>query len=188
MEAQASSHAWHLEFTSKNPQGVSRPLGRPLRVPRSSHRGRQASLADVALHGALTPAAGDVATPVVLAVAPLYHTVCVGVVATSTAHEVAAVTAMGCLVALPGGREWRLVSTSVTPTPVPHSQAARNLPHHGCRRSPPGKASWSLGILNNPLPQGYFSFSPIVLGIYENDRGVLFLGGVFFSFLPLLNT
>ena len=69
------------------------------RVPRS----RVASLADIALHGALTPTAGDVAAPVVLAVAALNHTVCVGVVAASTAHEVTAVAAMRCLVALPGG-------------------------------------------------------------------------------------
>lgn len=53
-----------------------------------------ASLADVALHGALTPAAGDVTAPVVLAVAALDHAVCVRVVAASTAHEVTAVAAM----------------------------------------------------------------------------------------------
>ena len=78
-------------------------LGRPLRVPGSPTGAGQASLADIALHRALTPAAGDVAAPVVLAVAPLDHAVCVGVVAASTAHEVAAVAALGCLVALPGG-------------------------------------------------------------------------------------
>lgn len=64
---------------------------------------RVASLADVALHGALAPAAGDIAAPVVLAVATLDHAVCVRVVAASTAHEVTAVAAMRCLVALPGG-------------------------------------------------------------------------------------
>lgn len=107
MEAPAASSAWHLEVTSKTPRGVSRPLGGPRRAaegPQELPRGRagQASLADVALHRALTPAAGHVAAPVVLAVAPLDHAVRVGVVATSTAHEVAAVTAVGCLVALPG--------------------------------------------------------------------------------------
>lgn len=68
---------------------------------RGSPRGGRGSLADVALHGALAPAAGDVAAPVVFAVAPLDHAVCVGVVTASAAHEVAAVTAMGRLVALP---------------------------------------------------------------------------------------
>lgn len=64
-----------------------------------------ASLAHVALHGALTAAAGHVAAPVVPAVAPLHHTICVGVVATAAAHEVTAVAAMGSLVALPDGEE-----------------------------------------------------------------------------------
>lgn len=72
---------------------------------------RAASLADVALHCAFTPAAGDVAAPVVLAMTPLHHAVRVGVVAAPTAHEVAAVTAVGGFVALPGGRSERLVST-----------------------------------------------------------------------------
>lgn len=53
-----------------------------------------ASLADIALHCALTPAAGDIAAPMVLAVASLHHSVRVGVVAAPTAHEVAAVTAI----------------------------------------------------------------------------------------------
>lgn len=88
--------AWHLEFTSRNLRGVPRPLGGPAGAG-------QASLADVALHRALAPAAGDVAAPVVPAVAPLDHVVCVGVVAAPAAHEVAAVTAVGRLVALPGG-------------------------------------------------------------------------------------
>lgn len=65
--------------------------------------GHAASLADIALHHALTPAAGDIAAPVVLAVTSLHHSVRVGVVAAPTAHEVAAVTAVGGLVALPGG-------------------------------------------------------------------------------------
>lgn len=71
---------------------------------------RAASLADIALHRALTPAAGDVATPVVLAVTALHHAVRVGVVAAPTAHEVAAVTPVGGFVALPGGGSERLVS------------------------------------------------------------------------------
>ena len=66
----------------------------PLAGLHGSPRSRMASLADVALHGALTPAAGDVAAPVVLAVAALDHAVCVRVVAASTAHEVTAVAAM----------------------------------------------------------------------------------------------
>lgn len=61
------------------------------------------SLADVALHRALAAAARDVAAPVILAVAALDHAVRVGVVASAAAHEVTAVTAVGRLVALPGG-------------------------------------------------------------------------------------
>lgn len=76
---------------AEGPRGARAPAGRGV-----------ASLADVALHGALASAAGDIAAPVVLAVAPLYHAVRVGVVAAATAHEVAAVTAVGRLVALPG--------------------------------------------------------------------------------------
>lgn len=98
-KAQASFHTRHLEFRSQSPRGVSGP---PAGL-RGSPRGCVASLADVALHGALTPTAGDVAAPMVLAVAALDHAVCVGVVAASTAHEVAAVAAMRGLVALPGG-------------------------------------------------------------------------------------
>lgn len=90
------------------PRGGTAPLHRG--------RARAASLADVALHGAFTPAAGDVAAPVVLAVTPLHHAVRVGVIAAPTAHEVAAVTAVGGFVALPGGGNERSVSVVTTST------------------------------------------------------------------------
>lgn len=91
----------------------------------SPHGVGRASLADIALHGALALTAGDVAAPMVFAVAPLDHAVRVGVVATSAAHEVTAVTAVGCLVALPAvGRKGtageRMLPTGhpqVPPTP-----------------------------------------------------------------------
>lgn len=99
---------------------ISRPLsGSSEEQHPSTGVGRAASLADIALHRALTPAAGDVAAPVVLAVTSLHHSVRVGVVAAPTAHEVAAVTAVGGLVALPGGGtrgQW-VSSTAGTCTP-----------------------------------------------------------------------
>lgn len=99
--AQAASHAWHLASAGKS-TGVSRPLSGSSEKQRPSTGAEHTvSLADVALHCALAPAAGDVAAPVVLAVTSLHHSVRVGVVATPTAHEVAAVTAVGGLVALP---------------------------------------------------------------------------------------
>lgn len=94
---------WHLASAGKS-TGVSRPLSGSSEKQRPSTGAEHTvSLADVALHCALAPAAGDVAAPVVLAVTSLHHSVRVGVVATPTAHEVAAVTAVGGLVALPGG-------------------------------------------------------------------------------------
>lgn len=59
------------------------------------------SLADISLHDALTFFAGYIAAPVVLAVAALDQLLRVGVVATTTAHQVTAVTANRCFVALP---------------------------------------------------------------------------------------
>lgn len=59
-------------------------------------------LAHVSLHGPLTLLAGDVAAPVVLALAALHNLLCVSVIASATAHEITAVTAIGGLVALPG--------------------------------------------------------------------------------------
>lgn len=114
--AQASSHAWHLGSAGKSTGSPGPSVGpRGERRP-STGAERAASLADVALHCAFTPAAGDVAAPVVLAVTPLHHAVRVGVVAAPTAHEVAAVTAVGGFVALPGGGNERLVSTVTTST------------------------------------------------------------------------
>jgi hypothetical protein len=107
-----------------------------------------ASLADIALHRALTPAAGDIAAPVVLAVAPLDHAVCVGVVTTPTAHEVAAVTAVGCLVALPGGWE-----AEVSKCSSPHSAPvtpARQLTGHVTLES--GVVFREIGVIL--LPKG----------------------------------
>lgn len=60
-----------------------------------------ASLAHVSLDSPLALFAGDVAAPVVLAVAALHHFVHVGVVAAAAAHKVTAVAAVGGLVALP---------------------------------------------------------------------------------------
>lgn len=108
--AQATSHAWHPRSAGKSTR-VSRPFSGSSGEQRPSAGAEHtASLADVALHCALTPAAGDVAAPMVLAMAPLHHSVRVGVVATPTAHEVAAVTAVGSLVALPGGGDKGSVS------------------------------------------------------------------------------
>lgn len=58
------------------------------------------SFADVSLHDPLALLAGDVAAPVVLAVAALHQLLCVRVVATAAAHQVTAVTAQGGFVAL----------------------------------------------------------------------------------------
>lgn len=113
----ASSHAWHLGSAGKS-TGSPGPSVGPRGGTAPLHRGgaRAASLADVALHGAFTPAAGDVAAPVVLAVTPLHHAVRIGVIAAPTAHEVAAVTAVGGFVALPGGGNERSVSVVTTST------------------------------------------------------------------------
>lgn len=62
--------------------------------------GGRCSFADVPLQRALTLLAGDVAAPVVLAVAALHHCLRVGVVSTIAAHHVAAVAARRRLVAL----------------------------------------------------------------------------------------
>lgn len=59
------------------------------------------SFADISLHNPLTLLAGDIAAPVVLAVATLHQLLCVRVVATTAAHQVAAVTAKGGFVTLP---------------------------------------------------------------------------------------
>lgn len=59
------------------------------------------SFADVSLDSPLTLFTGDIAAPVVFAVAPLHHFVHVGVVASAAAHQVTAVAAIGGLVALP---------------------------------------------------------------------------------------
>lgn len=59
------------------------------------------SFADVSLHDPLALLAGDVAAPVVLAVAALHQLLHVRVVATAAAHQVAAVTADRGFVALP---------------------------------------------------------------------------------------
>lgn len=59
------------------------------------------SFANVSLHGSLTLFAGYVATPVVLAVAAFYQLLCVWVISTAAAHQVTAVTANRCFVALP---------------------------------------------------------------------------------------
>lgn len=58
------------------------------------------SFADVSLHRALTLLAGDVAAPVIFAVAAFNQFLCVGVVSTIAAHHVAAVAARRRLVAL----------------------------------------------------------------------------------------
>ena len=63
--------------------------------------GGRDSFADISLHNPLALLAGDVAAPVVLAVAALHQLLCVGVVATAAAHQVAAVAARRGLVALP---------------------------------------------------------------------------------------
>lgn len=62
------------------------------------------SFADVSLHDPLTLLAGDVAAPVVLAVAALHQLLRVRVVASAAAHQVTAVAAQGGFVALPGER------------------------------------------------------------------------------------
>lgn len=59
------------------------------------------SLADVSLDGVCALLTGDVAAPVVLAVAALHHFLCVRVVASSAAHQIAAVAPARRLVALP---------------------------------------------------------------------------------------
>lgn len=136
-------------------QGVQ-ALPRVLRGAAPFHGvGRRASLAHVALHRALTPAAGDIAAPVVPAVTPLHHPVRVGIVAAPTAHEVAAVTATGGLVALPGGGNERSVS-------------ARHLQHLPLSAKQPA----ALAVVAGPALQGGESilekaeafFSPTPLG------------------------
>lgn len=60
------------------------------------------SFADVSLHHPLTLLAGDIAAPVVLAVAAFHQLLCVRVVATAAAHQITTVAASGRFVALPG--------------------------------------------------------------------------------------
>lgn len=60
------------------------------------------SFANVSLHSPLTLLAGDVAAPVVLAVAAFDHLLGVWIVAPATAHQVTTVTATGRLIALSG--------------------------------------------------------------------------------------
>lgn len=92
------------------------------------------SLADIALHRALTATARDVAAPVVLAVAALNDAVRVRVVAAAAAHEVTAVTAVGCLVALPGAGSGKSTGWSECHRPQP--------PANFCSA---WKVSWSPG-------------------------------------------
>lgn len=63
------------------------------------------SLAHVSLDSPLALFAGHVAAPVIFAVATLHHFVHVGVVASATAHQVAAVAPIGSLVALSARRK-----------------------------------------------------------------------------------
>lgn len=72
----------------------------------SSQVGRgEFSFAHVSLDSPLALFTGYVAAPVIFAVATLHHFVHVGVVASATAHQVAAVTPIGGLVALSGRRK-----------------------------------------------------------------------------------
>ena len=70
------------------------------------------SFAHISLDSPLTLFTGHVAAPVVLAVASLHHFVHVGVVASATAHQVAAVAPVGGLVALPGRKKMRWASAN----------------------------------------------------------------------------
>lgn len=63
------------------------------------------SFAHVSFNSPLAFFTGHVAAPVVFAVAPLHHFVHVRVVASATAHQIAAVAAVGGFVALPGIKE-----------------------------------------------------------------------------------
>lgn len=69
--------------------------------------GDEGSFADVSLNHPLTLLTGDVATPVVLAMAALHQLLRVGVVAAAAAHQVTAVTPDGRFVALPEGSRHR---------------------------------------------------------------------------------
>lgn len=72
----------------------------------SSQVGRgEFSFAHISLDSPLALFTGYVAAPVIFAVATLHHFVHVGVVASATAHQVAAVTPIGSLVALSGRRK-----------------------------------------------------------------------------------
>lgn len=79
-------------------------LGCRWRLSSQVERG-EFSFAHVSLDSPFTLFTGHVAAPVVLAVASLHHFVHVGVVASAAAHQVAAVTPIGGLVALPGRKK-----------------------------------------------------------------------------------
>lgn len=66
--------------------------------PPSESRG---SLAGIPFHCSLTVFAGDVAAPVILAVAALHHALGVRIVASTAAHQATAVAATRCLVTIP---------------------------------------------------------------------------------------
>lgn len=76
------------------------------------------SFADVSFHGVLALLAGDIAAPVIAAVAAFLHLLSVSVVAAATAHQPTAAAAAGCLIALPVVRQDRLMIIL-----SPHAQA-----------------------------------------------------------------
>lgn len=59
----------------------------------------------ISLHGPFALLAGDVAAPMVFTLASLHYPFCVCIVATPTAHQIAAVTAIGSFIALPRAKE-----------------------------------------------------------------------------------
>lgn len=61
----------------------------------------KSSLADIPFHCSLTVFTGDVAAPVILAVAALHHSIGVHIVASTAAHQTTAVTSTRCLVTIP---------------------------------------------------------------------------------------
>lgn len=70
-----------------------------------SHVSGQSSFAYISLHCPFAPLAGDIAAPVVLALASLHNPLSVGIVATTTAHKIATPTVIGRLIALSGDKK-----------------------------------------------------------------------------------
>lgn len=74
----------------------------------------QRLFAYISLHCPFTPLAGDIAAPVILALASLHNSLSEGIVAATTAHYIATPTVVGCLIALSGDKKMMFQSINLT--------------------------------------------------------------------------